>query len=87
MPSAFPLPFDYALALKETQRSIGQYNAAAENLMKQRKSLAEAEANAEGKLCEGYESRIGQMQTEINRLRAELTSERSAPWYKKIFRK
>ena len=81
-----PVAFDYALALKDTRRAIGQYNAAAEDLTIQQKSLAEAEANAEGKLRDGYESRIGELSTEIDRLRTELRSERSTPWYKRIFR-
>ncbi len=81
-----PEAFDYSLALKDTRRAIGQYNTVAEDLAKQRKSLAEAEANAEGKLRECYESRMSQMQTEIDRLRTELRSERSTPWYKRMFK-
>jgi len=37
-------------------------------------------------LRDGYESRIGELSTEIDRLRTELRSERSTPWYKRIFR-
>jgi hypothetical protein len=81
-----PEAFKYSLALKGAMAAAGRYDTEAETLARQRQSLAEKEAAVEQKVNGQYQDRITALQSDLDRLKADLRTERNMPWYKRLFR-
>ncbi len=78
--------FDYALAIKGAMAAAGKYDTQTEVLSRQKQSLSEKEANVEERLKGQYQDKVTSLQTEVDRLRSDLRTERNMPWYKRMFR-